>query len=424
MGLLGSISRIGSALTRNPEDPRSSLSNPSTWLRVFFGGDTTAGVQVTEKSSLSLTAVYCANRVISENVAQLPLKVYRKQDRETLEQRDHPLFQKLQNAPNPHMTSIMMRQTVQTLVNLWGNGYAEIKRDSRTFRPTSLVPIEAWRVTPKVTGRRLVYEVNEDGKEKRDIDDANMIHIPGLSFNGLEGKSPIAVAREGVANAKAAQEYGNRFYANGASPKGVLATDENLTQDQMDRIQGSWDDRHQGVGNAHKTAVLPFGLKYNKIEIPPNEAQFLETRQFSIKEIARLFNVPPHMLMDLENANYSNIVEQDLSFVKYTIGPWLRKWEQELNRKLLTEAEKEQGFFIEHELKGLLRGDIDTRTKHYKAMLQSGVYTPNEIRQLENFNPIDGGDEPLPPHQDPSGNSPDREEESFTKHKKNGHSVH
>ena len=219
-----------------------------------------------------------------------------------------------------------------------------------------------------------------------------VMHIPGLGFDGLVGYSPIAMAKNAIGLAIAAEEYGSKFYANGAAPSGVLEHPGTLKDPS--KVRDSWTQTFGGSANSHKVAVLEEGMKYTPISISPNEAQFLETRKFQIDEIARIFRVPPHMVGDLEKSSFSNIEQQSLEFVKYTLDPWVSRWEQNMARSLLT-AEEKKNYFIKFNVDGLLRGDYQSRMNGYATARQNGWMSANDIRELENLDRIPaelGGD--------------------------------
>lgn len=219
-----------------------------------------------------------------------------------------------------------------------------------------------------------------------------MLHIPGLGYDGLVGYSPVAMAKNSLGMAMACEEYGASFFANGAAPGGVLEHPGTLKD--PNRLRESWNAVHQGSNRAHRLAVLEEGMVYKQISISPEQAQFLQTRKFQINEIARIFRVPPHMLADLDKSSFSNIEQQSLEFVKYSLDPWIVRWEQSLHRALFSETEK-QRFFVRFNVDGLLRGDYRSRMAGYAVARQNGWMSANDIRELENLDRISaelGGD--------------------------------
>jgi HK97 family phage portal protein len=274
---------------------------------------------------------------------------------------------------------------------LWGNAFAQIIRDGRGV-VLALYPLLPDRMTvDRTTDGHLYYEYRKDTGYVILLPE-DVLHIPGLGYDGLIGYSPIAMAKNAIGMAIATEEYGSKFFANGASPGGVLEH-PGVVKDPA-RIRESWNVVYQGSGNAHRVAVLEEGMKFQPIGIPPEQAQFLETRKFQINEIARIFRIPPHMIGDLEKSSFSNIEQQSLEFVKYTLDPWVVRWEQAMQRTLLSPTEKKD-YFIKFNVDGLLRGDYQSRMNGYAVGRQNGWMSSNDIRELENLNRIPeelGGD--------------------------------
>ena len=312
---------------------------------------------------------------------------------------DHTLYRLLHDEPNPEMSSFIFRETLMTHLLLWGNAYAQIIRNGKG-EVVALYPLMPDRMSvDRDKNGRLYYKYtksNDDAPTMENgsvyLDPSDVLHVPGLGFDGLVGYSPIAMAKNAIGLAIAAEEYGSKFYANGAAPSGVLEHPGTLKDPE--RVRNSWNSTFGGSSNSHKVAVLEEGMKYTPISISPNEAQFLETRKFQINEIARIFRVPPHMVGDLEKSSFSNIEQQSLEFVKYTLDPWVIRWEQALYRSLLTEEEKKELFF-KFNVEGLLRGDYASRMNGYATARQNGWMSANDIRELENLDRIPeelGGD--------------------------------
>ena len=275
---------------------------------------------------------------------------------------------------------------------LWGNAYAVIRRDENSnIQELILVHPSDVNVFRSEKDSRLYYTVSIDGRGYN-VASKDMLHIPGLSFDGIKGYSPIAVMRESMGLGLAAQKFGARFFGNGANMDGVIEVAGTLSDTVYDRLRKSWDEKYHGISNSHKTAILEGGSTYKRIGIPPEEAQFLQTRQFQISEVGRMFGVQPHLLMDLDRATNNNIEHQGMEFVTFTLTPWVSRIEAELNRKLFTTEEKITKY-VEFNLSGLLRGDSKSRSEYYKSMFSIGAMSPNRIRQLENESAYDGGDQ-------------------------------
>ena len=365
--------------------------------QVMGGISSATGRTVTPESALQLSAVYACVRILAETVASLPLRVYRRRPDGGKEPAPgHPLYHVLHDAGNPEMTAFELRETMMGHLVLRGNSYAEIERNGYTGDPAALWPLRPDRMTVKRPAQRLVYEYELPDGTPKVFQASQILHVRGLSSNGIVGMSPIAVAREAIGLGLAAEEFGARFFGNGARPGVVLEHPGELSDAAYERLKGSWNEQHQGLTNAQRLAILEEGMKVSVIGVPPNDAQFLETRKFQVVEIARLFRVPPHMIGDLDRATFSNIEQQSIEFVTHTIRPWTERLEQRYDLSLLDEAERAE-YFVEHLLDGLLRGDITSRYQSYATGRQWGWLSVNDIRALENMNPVEGGEEYLVP---------------------------
>lgn len=365
----------------------------------FYMGSSTSNKVVTERSAMQMTAVYACVRILSEAIASLPLHMYRYNDKGGKEKAlDNSLYFLLHDEPNPEMSSFQFRETLMTHLLLWGNAYAQIIRNGKG-EVIALYPLMPNRMKVDRDERgNLYYEYHRYGDEENTetgtvyLNPKDVLHIPGLGFDGIVGYSPIAMAKNAIGMAIACEEYGAKFYANGARPGGVLEH-PSVVKDP-EKLREAWQSQFGGSGNANKIAVLEEGLKYSPISISPNEAQFLESRKFQVTEICRIYRVPPHMLADLEKSSFSNIEQQSLEFVKYSLEPWLVRWEQALQRKLLKSDEK-QSLFFKFNVDGLLRGDYASRMSGYATARQNGWMSANDIRELENMDRIpaeEGGD--------------------------------
>lgn len=387
---------ILSGLFHSRDKPSNSTNGSS--YRFLFGGSI-SGNRVTEHSAMQMTAVYACVRILSEAIAGLPVHLYQYTDKGSKEKAvKHPLYFLLHDEPNPEMTSFVFRETLMTHLLLWGNAYAQIIRNGKG-EVLGLYPLMPNRMTVDRDDRGQIYyqyQVSDSDAPTMKEGTVNLkkedvLHIPGLGFDGLVGYSPIAMAKNAIGLSIATEEYGAKFFANGATPGGILEYPG--TVKDPDRVRDSWNKGFSGR-NSHKVAILEEGMKYTPISISPNEAQFLETRKFQIDEIARIFRVPPHMVGDLEKSSFSNIEQQSLEFVKYTLEPWLMRWEQSINRALLSANEKST-YFVKFNVDGLLRGDYQSRMNGYATARQNGWMSANDIRELENLDLIpeeDGGD--------------------------------
>lgn len=366
----------------------------------FYMGGSSAGKNVNERSAMQMTAVYSCVRILAEAVAGLPLHLYRyKEDGGKERAIDNNLYHLLHDEPNKEMSSFIFRETLMTHLLLWGNAYAQIIRNGKG-EVVALYPLMPNKMqVDRDENGELYYIYTRSSDEAKTMDGVtvyltprDVLHIPGLGFDGLVGYSPIGMAKNAIGLAIATEEYGAKFFANGAAPSGVL--EHPGTIKDPSRLRENWNSTFGGSANSGKVAVLEEGMKYTPISISPEQAQFLETRKFQIDEIARIFRVPPHMVGDLEKSSFSNIEQQSLEFVKYTLDPWVIRWEQSLSRALLNEDEKRK-YFFKFNLEGLLRGDYESRMSGYAVARQNGWMSANDIRELENMDKIpaeDGGD--------------------------------
>ena len=387
---------IFTKLFRQRDKPKNYLSGRLS----FLFGQTSAGRAVNEQTAMQVTAVYACVRILAEAIAGLPLCVYRYTENGSKEKvLDHPLYALLHDEPNSEMTSFIFRETMMSHLLLWGNAYAQIIRDGRG-QVLGLYPLLPSKMdVSRADNGELVYTYNRSidnyGSKKRteqiQLRREEVLHIPGLSFDGLIGYSPIAMAKNAIGMALATEDYGATFFANGATPGGVLEH-PGVVKDPA-HLRESWHAQFSGK-NSHNVAVLEEGMTFHQMSIPPEEAQFLETRKFQIDEIARIFRVPPHMVGDLEKSSFSNIEQQSLEFVKYTLDPWVIRWEQAMHQALLLPDEK-PALFVKFNVDGLLRGDYQSRMNGYAVGRQNGWLSANDIRELENMNRIaaeEGGD--------------------------------
>ena len=366
----------------------------------FYMGGSSAGKNVNERSAMQMTAVYSCVRILAEAIAGLPLHLYRyKEDGGKERAIDNNLYHLLHDEPNKEMSSFIFRETLMTHLLLWGNAYAQIIRNGKG-EVVALYPLMPNKMqVDRDENGELYYIYTRSSDEAKTMEGVtvyltprDVLHIPGLGFDGLVGYSPIAMAKNAIGLAIATEEYGAKFFANGAAPSGVL--EHPGTIKDPSRLRENWNSTFGGSANSGKVAVLEEGMKYTPISISPEQAQFLETRKFQIDEIARIFRVPPHMVGDLEKSSFSNIEQQSLEFVKYTLDPWVIRWEQSLSRALLNEDEKRK-YFFKFNLEGLLRGDYESRMSGYAVARQNGWMSANDIRELENMDKIpaeDGGD--------------------------------
>lgn len=352
-----------------------------------------SGAVVTSDTSMRVAAVYGCVRVISETVASLPLHIYRRTLNGKERADTHPLYRLLHDTPNAWQTAMEFREMMQAHLLLRGNAFAYINWIGPS-RASELLPLHPDRVTVKQRpDMSLVYEVRSaDGV--RELQAEDVLHLRGLSSDGISGRSVLEDARESIGVALSTQEYAGRFYANDATPSLAVTLQGKLGPDARKRFVDTWNDTFAGSRNARRTVVLEEGAKVEPIAMTFDDAQFLETRKFQRSEIAGIFRVPPHLIGDLDRATFGNIEHQSIEFVTHCIRPWLVRWEQALSRALFTAPGT---YYPEHSVEGLLRGDIKSRYDAYAIGRVNGWLSANDIRSLENMNRIEGGDTYLQP---------------------------
>lgn len=377
-------------LNASPENPSTNLANPADWLVDWMGGGgfSDAGLLVSKRSAMQVTAVFRCVSILANTVASLPLVVYRRTADGKEPWPAHPAYKLLHDTPNDRMTSMTFRELLMVSLLLDGNGYAPIRWAGNGY-PTEIVISLPERTEVFLTeSGRLAYRITDESGGQSVVTASNMIHVPGIGFDGLKGMSVIsAVARQSVGLALAMDGSLSRLHANGARPSGAVEAEAALSADAFKRLKAQFDALYSGVANAGKTVFLDKGMKFNPIQINPVDAQTLESRRFQVTDIARIFGVPPHMIGETDKATSwgTGIEQMTIGFVQYSLRPWLVRIEQELNRKLFGRE-----FFCEFNLDGLLRGDSKTRAEFYASGIQNGWIKPNEARKLENLPPEPG----------------------------------
>lgn len=396
---------FGSQFAASSFGASQAVSQPDHWLvRMVGGGKTNAGVRVSEYTARHLPVVYaCINR-IGNPIASFPLNILRPGKDGAEEATDHPMSARLKLRPNDFMSSRALRKTVQGHALLWGNGYLEIERN-QAGQAIGLWPLLPDKTEPKKENGELFFRTNIDGRTF-DIDQVDVIHIMDQSQDGYRGLSPIAMARQAIGMGLAMEEFGGKFFANDAKSGGFLMHPGKLTPTAKENLGGPKDKRTDpsaalekqgGLDNAHRVKVLEEGMKWIQTTIPPEDAQFLGSREFQIAEIARIYDVPLILLQSQEKTTSwgSGIEQLRLGFFQQTIAPWVDCWEQELNWKLFTEAELRNGYHVKFNMNALLRGDMAGRAAFYKTMFELGM-TLNQILALEDMNGIgDQGNVPF-----------------------------
>lgn len=395
MGLISAVASLfGYQAQKNVQDP--NINDPNQWRSSssWFPLFSKAGVSVNPGTSMQLSAYYGCIRNVSEDVAKLECGAYQKLPKGgKVYLPDNPASLLFTDAPNEEMIPFTFLQTIVAHVLGWGNGYAEIQRNGRG-EVVALYPIHPSRVKVERAGDgRIYYRVFKVPFDKSpllrgrgeyvDLDPMDVFHIVGLGGDGLVGYSVAKFAQDSLGTALATQTFGATFFGNGTHVGGFLEHPAQLSAEAQERLLASWNKKNQGPESAHQTNILEEGMKYNSTVIPPKDAQFVEVRQFQVVDIARWFRMPPHKIQSLEGAKFNNIEHQSIEYVQDTIIPVLVKIEQEVKRKIIIE----KGVFFRFNVTSLLRGDAKARSEYYRTMINAGIMTPNEARDLEDFNP-------------------------------------
>jgi HK97 family phage portal protein len=336
-----------------------------------------SGVNVTEQSALAISTVYACVYKIASTISSLGLEVYVRDGRNVEIANQHPAYNLITSEPNEYQNAYDFWENVMASALMYGCGYAIIERNARGYAER-LVPVSYYDVDVKQVDGERVFVIRDYGAVTQD----NMLEI-----SNMNRMSPIRLHRENMGLAKAAQDFGSEYFGQKGQMTGVLASDQPLRKEQMDVIQNSWNQSAMNAG----TKLLPFGFKYQRITITPDEAQFIETRKFQAEEICRIYSVPPSLVQLETQTTFNNVEQQNLQFARHTISPWAKRIEQEIDRKLIQSFER-PNIYSKFSMDDLYRGDLAARTNYYQQMLQSGVVSINEVRRKENMNPVEGGD--------------------------------
>lgn len=339
-------------------------------------GFVSSGVNVTEQGALGISTVYACVYRIASTIASLGLEIYVRDGRDVNVANMHPAYQVL-DIPNDENTPYEFWETLVASALVYGCGFAIIERNNRGYAER-LIPVHYYDVDIKEVNGERIYSVRDYGVVMPD----NMLEICNM-----HRMSPIRLHRENIGLAKAAQDFGSEYFGQKGQMTGVLASDQPLRKEQMDVIQNSWNSSSMNAG----TKLLPFGFKYQRITITPDEAQFIETRKFQAEEICRIYSVPPSLVQLPSQTTYNNVEQQNLQFARHTIAPWAKRIEQEIDRKLIQSFERPD-IYSKFNMNDLYRGDLAARTNFYTQMLQSGVMSINEVRAKEQMNPVQNGD--------------------------------
>ena len=373
------------------EDPRVPITG-GTLIDWMSGPATNAGVAVSEKSALTMPAVWRAVNLIAGSCASLPLRAYKANDDTTRTPLSSGQASDLLLSPHPDLTPFELWEQVYGHLLLWGNAYLRILRNP-LGQVAELWPLHPSRIVPgRASDGSKVYQIDQD--QSPPLTDREILHIPGFGYDGIAGVPPIRLARQGIGLALAAEEYGSRLFGSGSLASGILQTKERLTQEQADALKQRWKDKNSSLKSAHDTVVLDSGATFQQLTIPPGDAQFIESRKFQVIEIARIYGIPPHLLMDVERSTSwgTGIEQQGLGFIAFTLRPWLTRVEQRVSRLL-----QPSRVYARYQVEGLLRGDTAARYASYAVGRQWGWLSVNDIRQFEEMVPVEGGDRYIEP---------------------------
>lgn len=393
---MGIIKRVYNAIKTGGGNPQSL----SYWVRKMFGSGTVTmtGLDIDEDSALTLSGIWAATSIISGAIGCLPTLTYKTQGDQKQRAADHPVYKLLKTRPNPYMDAVTFKETLQSHCLLWGNGYAEIERSAGGI-PVSLWPLLPNHVEPKFIDRELKYFIKNSEGPDQVLDSSQVLHIKGLGFDGIKGYSVVQYACENLALGLAAEKNAAAFFGNDSSPSGILTTPDVLKKADKDAIEKAWEEKHRGLDSRYRIAILHSGLNWQQIGISAKDSQLIESRKFSINDVARWFSIPPHMLAELDRATFSNIEEQGIDFVRWTLNKWFEKWTQELDFKLF---KANSGYFTEFLPDALLRGNTESRYKAYQIALggnnNPGFMKVNEVRAKENMPADPDGDKLFMPN--------------------------
>lgn len=391
------------------------LGNEEASSIIFGVKPAKAGTTVTANNAIEIAAVYCALTMLMNSVGSMPIHVYRELTEGGKERvKEHPVARAFGRKPNNFMTPIEFKSLVVNHVLMRGDFFAHILRTGGG--EVHLIPLDPERTSVSIDEKyRLFYAYSDPSGKRIPFEQDEIFHVKGQFSDGLRGMSVIKAAREGLPRARAADEHAAEFYGNNSIPAGVLEYPQALNQTQIDQLRESWEKQHRGSGNRHRVAILEQGLKWNPLGISNTDAQWIEGRQFEIEEIARWFNVPPHKLKHLLRATFSNIEHQGKEYYEDSVLPHTRRIQEAITAKFFSGGGADEAYFAEFLFDSLLITDTLTRYLAHKHAIDSGWKTGNEVRAIENLNPIEGLDKPTRPlNVAPLGEEPNQDDEEPT----------
>ncbi|GIO22437.1 phage portal protein [Oceanobacillus sp. J11TS1] len=380
------------ALTPKAQTDTTDLKNPAPWFRRMFGHETNSGEMVTVNSALGVPAVYACVNILANGIATLPMQVFKRTTTGRTRDKKHAVAKLLETRPNPYQGPFKFKHLMETHRNLWGNAYVNIDWGA-DGRPRALWLLNPAQTEPIVDTAKneLWYHTTLPNGDNVKIWNGDVIHLTSLSTDGIKGKSPIQVIRESIGSAQAAHKFKTRFFRNGASMTGVLKVPGMLNQDAKDVVRDEWEKANTGLNNAQRVAILDAGLEYQSIQMPLKDAQFVESMKFDKTEIATFYNIPMHMVNELERSTHSNIEQRAIDFIRNTLSPIYTQYQEEFTFGLFSEREMLR-YYIKFNLETLLRADKKTQAEFYEKMLDKGIFSINEVRELEERDGIENGD--------------------------------
>jgi HK97 family phage portal protein len=391
--MTGAAPTGGNSEARNIENPNTPITGIQLAEILAGGNVSTAGVTVTQERATSTTTFIACVKILAETIGMLPLPVYRVKNRGRERAPEHPIYQLLHNRPNPELSPFLFREMLQGHLALRGNAYAEIETNN-AGEIIGLWPLLPHRVQPIRENGEKKYVVQLNSGASVSLRSDQVMHIPAFGYDGIQGYSPLTVLRHALGLAIATEEFGARFFGNGSRPGGVITRPKEAPKwspDAKSSFKRSWEEAHAGLTNSQRVAILEEGMDWKQIGISPDDSQFLQTRGFQVTEIARFFRIPLHMLGHLERSSFNNIEQQSIDFIQHAVGPWMARWESVINHDLFDEADRGT-YYAQFLVTALLRGDSAARSAYYRQRFAMGTYSQNDIRELENEDPIPGGD--------------------------------
>lgn len=380
------------AFSPNAQTESTDLKNPAPWFMKMFGHETNSGEKVTVNSALGVPAVYACVNILANGIATLPMQVFKRTTTGRTRDKKHAVAKLLETRPNPYQGPFKFKHLMETHRNLWGNSYVNIDWGA-DGRPRALWLLNPAQTDPVVDTAKneLWYHTTLPNGDNVKIWHGDIIHLTSLSTDGIKGKPSIQVIRESIGSAQAAQKFKSSFFRRGASTAGVLKVDGMLNTDAKNVVREEWERANSGINNAQRIAVLDAGLDYQSIQMPLKDAQFVESMKFDKTEIATFYNIPLHMVNELERATHSNIEQQAIDFIRNTLSPIYTQYQEEFSYSLFSEREMLE-YYIKFNLEALLRADKKTQGEFYKLMTEIGAYSINKVLELEDEDAIEGGD--------------------------------